>query len=301
LDRQGKSISAAGLRNDYLSINLSPDERYVAVNRHDDPDTVLPTIWIMDLLRENAVFRITDADLAVSELSAVWARDCNEILFSRGDDHRMGLFRRVLSGGAAKCVLDTEGPKFPTHWSSDGQFVAYTSQVPDYRNLHTWVATLGRGQEEANALPFLKHSFPEVNAEFSPAHGVEAPRWVAYASNETGRFETYVRDFPGGGHKWQVSSQGGVQPHWRRDGRELVYLSLDGMLMSVAVDPAGHALSTTFEFGPPQPLFATGLRFLTRYRVWMNQYDMSRDGQRFLINRQVQEATQSAITAVIPW
>ena len=306
LDRQGKSISAAGLRNDYLSINLSPDERYVAVNRHDDPDTVLPTIWIMDLLRENAVFRITDADLAVPELSAVWARDCSEILFSRGDDRRMGLFRRVLSGGAAKCVLDTEGPKFPTHWSSDGQFVAYTSQVPDYRNLHTWVATLGRGQEEANAHPFLKHSFQEISAEFSPAHGGEAPRWVAYASNETGRFETYVRDFPGGGHKWQVSSQGGVQPHWRRDGRELVYLSLDGMLMSVAVDlashaPAGHALSTTFEFGPPQPLFATGLRFLTRDRVWMNQYDLSRDGQRFLMNRQVQEATQGAITAVIPW
>ncbi len=306
LDRQGKSISAAGLRNDYLSINLSPDERYVSVNRHDDPDTVLPTIWIMDLLRENAVFRITDADLAVSELSAVWARDCSEILFSRGDDRRMGLFRQVLSGGAAKCVLDTEGPKFPTHWSSDGQFVAYTSQVPDYRNLHTWVATLGRGREEANAHPFLKHSFQEITAEFSPAHGAEAPRWVAYASNETGRFETYVRDFPGGGHKWQVSSQGGVQPHWRRDGRELVYLSLDGMLMSVAVDlashaPAGHAVGTTFEFGPPQPLFATGLRFLTGIRVWMNQYDLSRDGQRFLINRQVQEATQSAITAVIPW
>jgi Tol biopolymer transport system component len=301
LDRQGKSISAAGLRNDYLSINLSPDERYVAANRHDDPDTGLPTIWIMDLLRENSVFRITDADLAVSELSAIWARDCSEILFSRGDDRRMGLFRRVLSGGAAKCVLDTEGPKFPTHWSSDGQFVAYTSQVPDYRYLHTWVATLGRGQEEANAHPFLKHSFQEINAEFSPAHGGEAPRWVAYASNETGRFETYVRDFPGGGHKWQVSSQGGVQPHWRRDGRELVYLSLDGMLTSVAVDLAGHALSTTFEFGPPQPLFATGLRFLTLNRVWMNQYDLSRDGQRFLMNRPVQEATQGAITAVIPW
>jgi hypothetical protein len=97
-----------------------------------------------------------------------------------------------------------------------------------------------------------------------------------------------------------------VQPHWRRDGRELVYLSLDGMLMSVAVGltgdaPAGHALGTTFEFGPPQPLFATGLRFLTRNRVWMNQYDLSRDGQRFLMNRPVQEVTQGAITAVIPW
>jgi hypothetical protein len=73
------------------------------------------------------------------------------------------------------------------------------------------------------------------------------------------------------------------------------------MLMSVAVDLAGYALSTTFEFGPPQLLFATGLRFLTRNRVWMNQYDLSRDGQRFLMNRPVHEATQGAITAVIPW
>jgi hypothetical protein len=83
----------------------------------------------MDLLRENAVFRITDADLAVPELSGVWAGDCSEILFSRGSDHRMGLFRRVLSGGAVKCMLDTDGPKFPTHWSSDGQRVAYTPRT----------------------------------------------------------------------------------------------------------------------------------------------------------------------------
>jgi Tol biopolymer transport system component len=298
-DRLGKC--APGPRNDYFSIRISPDERYVAVHRHDDPDTVLPTIWVIDLLREGAIFRITDADLAVSEFSAVWARDASEILFSRGDDRRMRLFRRALSGGAASCVLDTEGPKFPTDWSPDGQFVAYDSQVPDYRNLHIWVATLGGGEEEAKARPFLKHSCQEVNAEFSPADANEAARWVAYASNETGRFEIYVRDFPGGNHKWQVSSQGGLQPHWRRDGRELFYLSLDGILMSVAVNPAGYAGSPTFESGPSQPLFATGLRFLTLYSVWMNQYGVSADGQRFLVNRPVQEAAQGVITAVIPW
>jgi eukaryotic-like serine/threonine-protein kinase len=300
-DRQGKSISAAGLPNDFLSIKLSPDDRYVAVHRHDDPDTTQPTIWMMDLFRDGAVFRITDADLAVAELTAVWAWDSSEILFSRGDDRRMGLFRRALSGGAARCVLDTEGPKFPADWSSDGKFIAYTSQFPDYRNLHTWIATLSDRQDEAKSSPFLQHSCNEFSAEFSPEEAGEAPRWVAYASNETGRSEIYVRDFPGGGHKWQVSSHGGVQPHWRRDGREIVYLSLDGMLMSVALDPEGHAHSDTFEFAPAQPLFATGLRFLTRYGVWMNQYAVSRDGQRFLLNLPVQEGAQGAITAVIPW
>jgi hypothetical protein len=178
-DRQGKSISAAGLPNDFLSIKLSPDDRYLAVHRHDDPDTTQPTIWVMDLLRDGAVFRITDADLAVAELTAVWAWDGGEILFSRGDDRRMGLFRRALSGGAARCVLDTEGPKFPADWSSDGKFIAYTSQFPDYRNLHTWIATLSDRQEEAKSSPFLQHSCNEFSAEFSPEEAGEAPRWVA--------------------------------------------------------------------------------------------------------------------------
>ena len=298
-DRQGNSISAAGPRNAYLSIKLSPDERYVAVHRDDDPDTVVPTIWVMDLSRENSVRRMSDADLAVPEMSAVWSGDSSEILFSRGDDRRMRFFRRATSGGETKCALDTEGPKFPADWSSDGKLVAYTSQFPDYRNLHTWIATLG-GEGPGESRPFLQHSCQEVSAAFSPA-GHEAPRWVAYASNETGRYEVYVRDFPGGEHKWQISSQGGIQPHWCRDGRELVYLSLDGMLMSVGVDPSGHAHPPGFKFGPPQPLFSTGRRLRAQYSFWMNQYGVSRDGQRFLINRTVREGAHDVITAVVPW
>jgi len=295
-DRQGKPLSAAGAPNDYFSVSLSPDDRYVALHRHDDPDTVLPTIWVMDLSRDNAVFRVTDADFAQSEFNAVWAPDSSEILFSRGDDRRMRLFRRELSGGAAKCVLDTEGPKFPTDWSSDKQFIAYVSQVPDYRNMHVWIVALSNTQVEAKPRPFLQHSCQEINPQFAPPDGGEAPQCLVYASNETGRFEIYVRDFPEGCRKWQVSSQGGLQPHWRRDGRELFYLTPDGMLMSAAVKPG-----PTFEFGPPQSLFTTSLRFPTRYSTWMNQYAVSRDGQRFLLNCYLPEAEQGAITAVIPW
>ena len=295
-DRQGKLLSAAGPRNDYLSFSLSPDERYVALHRHDDPDTVLPTIWVMDLLREGAVFRITDADVAQPEFTSVWAPDSSEILFSRGDERRMRLFRQALSGGTTKCVLDTEGPKFPNDWSSDGQFIAYTSQVPDYRNLHTWIVALSGQEEGAKSRPFLQHSYQEFSAEFSPADGSEAPRWLAYTSNETGRHEVYVRDFPDGRHKWQVSSHGGLQPHWRGDGQELFYLTLDGTLMSVTLNPGRD-----FEFGASEPLFTTGIRFLGLSSTWMNQHAVSRDGQRFLLNRPLPESAQSAITAVIPW
>ena len=106
----------------------------------------------------------------------------------------------------------------------------------------------------------------------------------------------YVRDFPGGRLKWQVSSEGGFQPRWRRDGRELFYLTLDGKLMSVAVTTA-----QTFEFEASELLFDTGLHFLPQHRTWMNQYAVSRDGQRFLLNRRLPEAANGAITAVIPW
>ena len=295
-DRQGKRLEAVGPHNDYLSFTLSPDDRYVSMHRHDDPDTALPTIWVIDLLRENAVFRFTDADSAEPELSPVWSADSREMLFSRGDDRRMRLFRRALSGGPAQCVLDTEGPKFPSDWSSDGQFIAYNSQVPEYRQMHTWIASpAGPGGEMKSRL-FLQHSYHEFSAQFAPGAANEAPGWIAYASSETGRYEVYVRDFPGGGYKWQVSSQGGVLPHWRGDGRELFYIRLDGTLMLVSLNPG-----PAFEFGAGRSLFQTGLRFLTAYTTWMNQYGVSRDGQRFLLNRTLPETTQGAITAVIPW
>jgi hypothetical protein len=295
-DRRGKALSPAGSRNNYLSFRLSPDDRYVALHRHDDPDTVLPTIWIIDLLREDAMFRVTDADAAQPEFTPVWSPDSREILFSRGDERRMRLIRQALSGGSAECVLDSEGPKFPTDWSTDGRFVSYSSQVPDYRTLHTWVAALGGPDEESKPRPFLQHSFEEHSAQFSPADAEGTPRWLVYTSRETGQHEVYVRDFPEGQHKWQVSSHGGLQPQWRRDGRELIYIKLDGTLMSVPVNPGPN-----FEFGASESLFMTGFRFLLRYSHWMNQLAVSRDGQRFLVNRAVREAAQSPITAVIPW
>jgi len=295
LDRQGKLLGVVGPRNDFRSFSLSPDERHVAVDTLDDPATMLPTIWVMDLLREGAVFRFTETGIAEAEIAPVWSPDSTEILFSRGDDRTMRLLRQALNGGTATCVLDTEGPKFSSDWSSDGRFIAYNSQWPDYRYQHTWILSLtGSGQPE-KPRPFLQHSYGEGGAYFSPANGGEAPRWIAYTSNETGRDEVYVRDFPAGTHKWQVSNQGGFLPHWRRDGRELFYLSPDGAFMAVAVN-----LGATFEFGTPQALFETGFRLMLHLH-WTNHYAVARDGQRFLFSRRVPEITPSAITAVIPW
>ena len=295
-DRQGKLLSAIGPRNDSISFNLSPDQRHVAFYRDDDPATVCPTIWVMDLLRDGAIFRFTDTGVGEAEFTPVWSPDGTQILFSRGDDRGMRLLRQALSGGTPKCVLDTPGPKFPTDWSSDGQFITYCSQVPDYRYMHTWIVAInGLGREE-KPRPFLQHSYSEASAYFAPGDGGEVPRWIGYASDETGRNEVYVRDFPSASHKWQVSNRGGLIPHWRRDGRELFYLAPDGTLMAVAVNPGA-----AFEFGAPHALFETNLRLTPRYKTWMNQYAVAHDGQRFLLNRPVPETAPSAITAVIPW
>jgi Tol biopolymer transport system component len=290
-DRHGRLLAPAGPRNSYISFNLSPDERHVAIQRSDDA----AGIWIMDLGREGAMSRLTDTGDEQAAFVPVWSADGSEIVYSRGDDQGMRLLRQPLDHGPAKVVLDSKGPKFPTDWSSDGRFIAFNSQWPDYQSQHAWIASLTASGQPAEPRSFLKHSYSEGGASFSPVAGREGPRWIAYASDETGRLEVYVRDFPEGNRKWPISNGGGKAPHWRRDGRELFYLTQDGTLMAVAVNQGA-----TTVFGAPQALFQTGIR-LTPQNLWANEYAVAGDGQRFLVNRRLPVTAPDAITAVIPW
>ena len=293
IDRQGMPVSTVGPSNGFASsphcsFNLSPDERRVAIHRHDDPDTALATIWVMDLFRGGTLWRFTDPGGPEPEFCPVWSSSGVELLFSRGDDRGMRLLRRSLSGASAACIVDTKGPKFPTDWSGDGRFIAYNSQEPDYRYQHAWVASPFLADQP---YPLLQHSHNNGSARFAPVLPEDGPHWIAYTSDETGRYEIYIRSFPDRGHKWQISNEGGFLPQWRRDGRELFYIALDGTLTAVAVNPEA------FEFGRPQKLFVTGLHLHT-YSIWMNQYGVANDGQKFLLNRRA-EGSPVAITAVI--
>lgn len=293
-DRQGKVLSTIGPSNDYGSFSLSPDEKRVAIQRYDDPDTAMPTIWMMDLSRQGATSRVDSPEVGEADFGPVWSHDGSQVIFSRGDDQAMRLLRQPLNGGTARIVLDTKGPKFPTDWSSDGRFVAYNSQWPDYQYQHAWIATVNSSSAREQPAPLFRHSNEEGSAYFSPASVGQGPLWIAYASDETGRSEVYVRETPPGTRKWQVSSQGGLLPHWRRDGRELFYLALDGTLMAVSV-----RRGSTFQYGAPQALFKTGFR-PTLLNIWQNQYSVSADGQKFLLDPPT-ESGPRAITAVIPW
>lgn len=286
-DRRGNLQATLGPRNDYAGFSLSPDGKHLAINRNDDPATPLPVIWMMDISHADALSRFTDSDIAAANFGPVWSPDGKQILFSQGDDRRMRLLRRPLNGGSPKLVLDSEGPKFPADWSADGGYIAYGSQWPDYLYMHTWIAPLTAAGQQAKTLVSLQHPYEEFGARFSPVGNGGIPRWLAYASNETGRDEVYVRDFPAGVRKWQISSHGGLLPQWRSDGRELFFLTVEGTLMTVTVKPAAD-----FEFTEPKVLFETPIRrALPSLQDINNQYAVTPDGKRFLFERRIPETT----------
>jgi Tol biopolymer transport system component len=246
----------------------------------------------MDLSRDGAIWRFSELATNGPEFLPVWSPDARELIFSRGDERRMRLLRQALTGGAVRTVLDSDGPKFPSDWSSDGRFVAFTSQWPDYQDAHVWTTEVDSG---APARPFAQHSYSELEGYFSPAGKGNQPRWIAYTSAETGRDEIYVREFPSGTRRWPASTNGGWAPQWRRDGRELFYIGLDGTLMTVGVRSGA-----TLQLGVPQRLFPTGIRPTGMHRV-ETQYSVSGDGQRFLLNVHVPGEAAATITAVLGW
>jgi Tol biopolymer transport system component len=145
---------------------------------------------------------------------------------------------------------------------------------------------------ERKPVPFLKTPFYERHAQLSPDG-----RWLAYISDESRTNEVYVQSFPAGGGKWQVSTNGGVQPRWRHDGKELFYLAPDGKLMAVAIKTGA-----TFEAGAPETLFQTRIYGgLATSPLFSQQYDVSPDGRQFLINVDMSDVTAAPLTVVLDW
>jgi Tol biopolymer transport system component len=136
--------------------------------------------------------------------------------------------------------------------------------------------------------------FPFLNSPFNEDQGAFSPdgKWVAYGSNETGRFEVYVRPFPGPGREWQISTNGGNSPRWRADGRELYFVAPDRKLMAAAVITTAGNVSS----GVPQTLFQT---HMTRVPD-KQQYDVARGG-RFLVLTELQETSTEPIHVLLNW
>jgi hypothetical protein len=289
-DRAGRLIHNVGGLNDYFALRLSPDERMLAFSDEEELSWSSP-IWTLDLSR-GLVSRLS----SVQSMMPVWSPEGNEILYSAGNEQRMQLLRQPLNRSEPATVLNTPGPKFLTDWSPNGRFIAYTTPWPDFIRLKTAVLDLGNPYLEQNTRAFfLESQYNEAEAVFSPEPAKTSPTWIAYTSTETGQPEVYVRSFPKGDQKWKISTAGGWQPLWRRDGRELFFLSQDGIVMATDVIKGPR-----FEAGAPHPLFRTTIPpYPGPPQIPAHTYAVSNDGQRFLVNQPVEDASKGAISVVI--
>jgi dipeptidyl aminopeptidase/acylaminoacyl peptidase len=210
-----------------------------------------------------------------------WSPDGSRIVFILYRKGHFDLYQKAASGaGSEELLLESNLDKNPTSFSPDGRFLLYNVLDPKTRQ-DVWVLPLEGGQKP---FPFLQTEFSEYNGQFSPDG-----RWVAYQSNESGRNEIYVASFPGPGGKRQISTSGGQSPIWR--GKEIFYLAPDNRLMAAEVNGKG----ATLEVGAVRPLFEvrpTGLGYF---------YDVTSDGQRFLVITAVEQKASAPITLVLNW
>ena len=275
-DRSGKQLGAVGPPAAYRLIRLSPDEKRVAVER-TDPPAVNSDIWLIELAR-GVPSRLTSHP--GQDAFPVWSPDGSHLAFISNRDGQLSLYQMLSSGaGADEELLKSAEPKYLMDWSPDGRFILY-SVLSGKTKRDIWVLPLFGDRKP---YPLLNTDFMEPFARFSPDG-----RWVAYVSDETGTGEVYVREFQGSGASKRVSTGGGSIPHWRRDGKELFYNS-GGKLMAVDVKANG----SSFEPGVPRLLFERS--------GGAGDFDVSADGQRFLIPVLVEESAPDPITVVLNW
>jgi dipeptidyl aminopeptidase/acylaminoacyl peptidase len=187
-----------------------------------------------------------------------------------------------VSGAAADEPLLTGPQLLPTDWSSDGRFIAYGRNTGGSPGI--WILPLAGDRKP---VAFAETPFSERNAAFSPDG-----RWIAYQSSETGQWQVYVQPFPRTGGKSLVSINGGEQPTWRADGKELFFLGPDSKMMVATIDTTRE-----FEAGVPQALFSSTASNISTTR----QYAVSRDGRRFLVNARSEPAAATPLTVVVNW
>jgi len=274
VSRNGTEQPLAAPERAYDYPRLSPDGGRIAVE-------IGPQIWIYDLARD-ALTRLTFEEGSVSE-NPIWSPDGKRILFDSSTTPR-GIFSQMADGGGGLERLTTSEYQQTTRsWSSDGQWLAFNQLHPTTQR-DVWVLRLS----DRKAQPFLTTRYNEGAPEFSPDG-----RWLTYVSDESGGPEIYVQPYPGPGGKWQISTDGGTEPVWNHNGRELFYRrGTRMMVVDVTTQP-------TFSPGKPRLLFDR--QYLsTTFPATFPRYAVSPDGQRFLMVKQGEQAL-TQINVVQNW
>ena len=276
-DRKGSEGEAVGKPDVYGNVFLAPNEKSVAVDK-TDMASLNTDVWTYELQRASAKRLTFDPGFDVVPM---FSPDVSRLVFSSNRGESVDLYIKNSDGAQEeKVIVHNEFNKIPNDWFRNGEYILYT------RGADLWFLAL----PELKSSLFLKAVSIVRNGQFSPDG-----KWVAYASNETGKWEIYVTSFPDAHGKWQVSTGGGEQPRWRGDGKELFYISSDSRIMAVPVTTGAN-----FDAGPPVPLFQA----TPRQPVSTNDqfvYDVRRDGQRFLILTQLKQADSEPMSIILNW
>ncbi|MGE5278242.1 MAG: protein kinase domain-containing protein [Acidobacteriota bacterium] len=277
VDRTGREVESVGDPGEYHNPDFSPSRDRLAFDLAD-PRSGKTDIWVRDLARGvNSRFTFGGNDA----FGPKWSPDGRWIAYAVGND----LFVKSADGrGEEKPLVKSEESKVLCDWSRDGRSIVYMSRGKE-TGWDIWTAPAsGEGKPEA----FRKTPFAELLPVLSPDG-----RFLAYQSTESGRADVYVETFPEPGGKWQISAAGGIEPHWRADGKELYYRAPDQKLMAVEIKADGGNLQA----GVARPLFSG--RFDTS--IARNRYLPSSDGQRFLVVAPLGREAMTPTTVVLNW
>ncbi len=283
LDREGRLLETVAAPEAYLQIALSPDGRRVAATiRHAEGQWDL---WVIDSSR--GVARRLTNDPTV-ESNPVWSSDGRELAFSRQTSDGYGLFRMGLHRGASAVpLLESPGNHFLEDWSRDGRTLFF-ARLRDVPATESSLWTLSLEADGPRELVAREAGIWVSEARLSPDG-----RWLAYVSNHSGASEVYVEPFEQDGETVLVSVDGGGQPKWRGDSKELFYRKLDGPLMAVDVrEEAGR-----LEVGQLTELFDVG----EFKHPTADAYAVSADGLRFLVLLPVEGERKLQMQVVVNW
>ena len=242
-------------------------------------------IWLFDVHRGLRIRVTTDR---TDDSDPLLSPDGTRVVYCSRRGAVKGLYVRDLNGVAGpELLVESTFNKAPQAWSADGKVVLYWELSPS-RGGDLWAVPVA-GDRKPVAV--LQTNASESRSDLSPDG-----RLVAYESNESGRSEVYIARFPIGGAKWPVSSTGGANPHWRRDGKEIYFMNAGALMHAAVTTVAGPAL----DIGVAQPLFDVGSRLSRAWNPQSNIFDVTGDGQRFLFNLPQYTAPDS-LTLVVNW
>jgi serine/threonine protein kinase/Tol biopolymer transport system component len=280
VDRAGKTINVLKQFDDARMARLAPDGRHFAASNYDLEKNNFD-LWLSDVAGGNTVRFTFDPG---NDNFPVWSPDASRIAWSASRGEYFQLYEKAVNrtGGETSLLL-SDSNKIPTDWSRDGRYIIYRQSDP-------------RTQFDIWALPLFgeRKPFSLLQTEADENAGALSPdgHWLAYHSDESGRYEVYVQSFPGGSGRQRVSTGGGVWPQWRGNGKELYYRTPDDNLMATPVSD-----QTSLVLGAPVALFEYRSAGLPNQPY----YSVASDGQRFLLNAIVETETNSPLTVLVNW